>query len=102
MTKEEINQRLSNALLKNKLISDKLELVCNISGKSRPTSREYLKAKEDKGIDLIEFQKYYVCRQALKQLKQCNSVTETAEYFNSQDVNKLKNEDLENIFKFNS
>lgn len=102
MTKEEVNQRLNSALLKNKLINEKLELVCNITGKSRPTSRDYLKKKEDKGVDIVEFQKYYVCRQALKHLKSCNSVIQTAEFFNTCDLNKLRDSDLQNIFKFNS
>lgn len=102
MTKEEINQRLNNALLKNKLINEKLELVCNITGKRRPTSRDYLRSKEEKGIDIVEFQKYYVCRQALQHLKQTNSVTLTAEYFNALENNKLNNNDLQKILEFNS
>lgn len=101
--KEEINLRLQKALFKNKLTetSGKLALVCGVSGKSRPTSRDYLDNKEKSGVDITQFQKYYVCRQALKYIKQNNSVSKTSEFFNCSSP-RLSDLDLEKIFKFNS
>jgi len=101
--KDEINLRLHKALLKNKLLesSGKLELICGVSGKSRSTSKDYLKNKEQSGVDITDFQKYYVCRQALKYIKQNNSVSKAAEFFEC-STPRLSDLDLDQILKFNS
>lgn len=101
--RDEINTRLQKALLKNKLTESlgKFELICGVSGKSRATSKDYLNNKENSGVDISDFQKYYVCRQALKYIKQNNSVNKAAEFFGCATP-RLSDLDLDKILKFNS
>lgn len=46
------------------------KLTCNVTGKARVTNRKYLQAKADKkNITVEEYLDYYVCKDALRQLK---------------------------------
>lgn len=46
------------------------KLVCLVTGKKRTSNIKYLKSKADRlGIEVEKLQKYYVCREAIRELR---------------------------------
>jgi len=78
---EEINKRFKKAIAK-----DPNTLTCIITGKSRPTSSEYLEEKAKKAGSKEEFLKHYICRDALTLLKQGKSVADTRKELGITDI----------------
>lgn len=81
LNKDEINARL-----KKSIQGKTPKLKCIISGIERTTSMDYLKTKEEKFGSIDNFIKHYISSEALKLLKQGNSIINIKESINSSGI----------------
>ena len=77
-------------------------LTCNITGKSRVTNRKYLAAKADKkGTDVDTFLKYYISKDALRQLKAGRSPSEIRADYPDAPAEQLPTGWVKDALKYN-
>ena len=81
MDAAEINKRFKKAIGKDPSV-----LTCIITGKTRPTSSQYLEEKAKVAGSKEEFLKHYICRDALTLLKQGKTVSEVRQELNVTDI----------------
>lgn len=61
------------------------KLVCLVTGKKRTSNIKYLKAKANRlGIDVVKLQKYYVSREAIRELRKGLSFDQIREKLGSE------------------
>jgi len=84
----------------NKTVTPKL--TCNITGKSRVTNRKYLASKaEKKGTDVETFLKYYISKDALKELKAGKSPSEIRASYPDAPLEQLPQGWVKDALKYN-
>jgi hypothetical protein len=78
-----LNKKDINARLKKSLQGKTPKLKCLVTGIERITTMDYLKTKEEKFGTIDNFVNSYISSDAIRSIKQGNSLNETRDKFNS-------------------
>ena len=78
------------------------KLVCQVTGTSRVTNQKYLSSKaQNKGTTVEEFLEYYVCKDAVRQLKAGRTATEIRQDYPEAPETAISSEWVKEALKLN-